>query len=552
MPRFTYQLEIRHPGLHEFKIVKGYTAHEAEAKARAQMAKWEEKWQRQQDRLIAAQTKEQRKDLATYRTEEANETIREVVDLLISSLAEKHALVWGDLVDNSSFPEMKPVIPQKPLLPIEPLPTDERFQPRLSIVDRVFSSRRQRKIKIAQESFEIAKKKFHDRRNELAKTHKRHIEEYNVAAESWNQRLRAFHSAQQEKNKALEVLRAAYLAKEPHAVSKYCELVLSKSKYPDSFPRIFELEYRSETKILLVSYALPSPENLPVLKEVKYVAARDELVELMLPESAAFKLYDETIYKIALRTIFELFDADQKFQTIEAIVFNGCVDSIDKSTGHEVHACILSVQANRAEFNQINLLQVDPKACIRKLKGVGSSQLHSLTPIAPIMKLDREDSRFVESYEVVDGLNEYTNLAAMDWEDFEHLIRELFEAEFKTYGGEVKVTQASRDGGVDAVAFDPDPIRGGKIVIQAKRYTNVVGVAAVRDLYGTILNEGATKGILVTTSQYGPDAFTFAKDKPITLMDGSNLLHLLQKHGHKARIDLREAKRILNQDKEAI
>jgi len=25
------------------------------------------------------------------------------------------------------------------------------------------------------------------------------------------------------------------------------------------------------------------------------------------------------------------------------------------------------------------------------------------------------------------------------------------------------------------IAFDPDPIRGGKIVIQAKRYTNVVG-----------------------------------------------------------------------------
>jgi len=34
----------------------------------------------------------------------------------------------------------------------------------------------------------------------------------------------------------------------------------------------------------------------------------------------------------------------------------------------------------------------------------------------------------------------------------------------------VKVTQASRDRGVDAIAFDPDPIRGGKFVIQAKRY----------------------------------------------------------------------------------
>jgi restriction system protein len=132
----------------------------------------------------------------------------------------------------------------------------------------------------------------------------------------------------------------------------------------------------------------------------------------------------------------------------------------------------------------------------------------------------------------------------LSWEEFEHLIRELFEKEFSSNGGEVKVTQASRDGGVDAVAFDPDPIRGGKIVIQAKRYTNTVGVSAVRDLYGTVMNEGATKGILVTTADYGPDAYEFAKNKPLTLLNGSNLLFLLEKHGQKARIDLTEAKRL--------
>ena len=113
------------------------------------------------------------------------------------------------------------------------------------------------------------------------------------------------------------------------------------------------------------------------------------------------------------------------------------------------------------------------------------------------------------------------------------------------YGGEVKITQASRDRGVDAIAFDPDPIRGGKIVIQAKRYTNTVGVASVRDLYGTVINEGATKGILISTADYGPDAYDFAKGKPLTLLNGGNLLHLLEKHGHKAKIDLQEAKKII-------
>ena len=133
----------------------------------------------------------------------------------------------------------------------------------------------------------------------------------------------------------------------------------------------------------------------------------------------------------------------------------------------------------------------------------------------------------------------------MDWQDFENLIREIFEKEFSTTGGEVKITQASRDGGVDAVAFDPDPIRGGKIVIQAKRYTNVVGVSAVRDLYGTVMNEGAIKGILVTTSDFGSDSYEFAKGKPLTLMNGANLLYLLEKYGYSAKIDIAEAKSLL-------
>ena len=137
-------------------------------------------------------------------------------------------------------------------------------------------------------------------------------------------------------------------------------------------------------------------------------------------------------------------------------------------------------------------------------------------------------------------------MAAMDWQDFENLIREIFEKEFSVNGGEVKITRTSRDEGVDAVAFDPDPVRGGKIIIQAKRYTNTVGVSAVRDLYGTVMNEGAMKGILVTTTDYGPDAYKFAQDKPLTLLNGSNLLHLLGRHGHKAKIDVKEARKMLN------
>jgi restriction system protein len=53
-----------------------------------------------------------------------------------------------------------------------------------------------------------------------------------------------------------------------------------------------------------------------------------------------------------------------------------------------------------------------------------------------------------------------------------------------------------------------------------------------------MMNEGANKGILVTTSGYGPDAYEFAKDKPIELVDGGGLLYLLEQVGTRARIDM--------------
>jgi restriction system protein len=225
-------------------------------------------------------------------------------------------------------------------------------------------------------------------------------------------------------------------------------------------------------------------------------------------------------------------------------VFNGWVEFTDPATGVDTRACVMSMHAESEKFRPLNLAQVEPKACFRALKGVGASRLYGLTAVAPLLRINRSDARFVESRDVAHHIQAGTNVAAIGWEDFEHLIREIFQLEFSRDGGEVKVTRASRDGGIDAVAFDPDPIRGGKIVIQAKRYTNTVDVSAVRDLYGTVLNEGASKGILVTTSTFGPDAYSFAKDKPLTLLDGSNLLHLLERHGHRAYIDLAEAKKL--------
>ena len=68
-------------------------------------------------------------------------------------------------------------------------------------------------------------------------------------------------------------------------------------------------------------------------------------------------------------------------------------------------------------------------------------------------------------------------------------------------------------------------------MIQAKRYSGTVDVSAVRDLWGTTQHEGAMKGILVTTSGFGPDAYNFIAGKPLTLINGSELLSILAQNG---------------------
>jgi restriction system protein len=143
------------------------------------------------------------------------------------------------------------------------------------------------------------------------------------------------------------------------------------------------------------------------------------------------------------------------------------------------------------------------------------------------------DPRFIEEADVLSELDKRPNLMELTPSEFESLITNLFER----MGLETRQTQASRDGGVDCVAYDPRPIFGGKVVIQAKRYKSTVGVSALRDLFGTLQNEGASKGILVTTSGYGKAAFEFADGKPIELLSGSNLLYLLAEHaGIEAKI----------------
>lgn len=549
-----YTVEMYHKGLNEHKLISAPQTDILTNKANLQIKKWTEKWRIIESKHLIASAKEASIGEAKLRTEEADAALKQIDNLLIHTLSIDDRVDWESLKKKEKYPEKSPTKPtkkNKKEYPPQPNKQSTEFTPVFTFLEKLFKSKQKDKIieydykySWAISDWEKQKTNIDKLNYQLDMDFEDEMKKWENDVAEWEKRKIVFLREQDDFNAKIDQIKELYLTQNNDSIIEYCEMVLNNSQYPDSFPKNFELEYNPDNKILIVEYELPAIECFPKVKEVKYIAAKHELKESYISESQINKMFDEAMYKITLRTIHELFEADV-VHAIDAVSFNGWVKAINKATGQVENNCILSLQAKKNEFMRIDLSNIDPKSCFRNLKGVASSKLSSLTPVQPILQISRVDKRFVEGYAVANQINNATNLAAMDWEDFEHLIRELFEKEFQTSGGEVKVTQASRDGGVDAVAFDPDPIRGGKIVIQAKRYTNTVGVSAVRDLFGTVLNEGANKGILVSTADYGPDAYEFAKGKPLTLLNGSNLLYLLEKHGHHAKIDLREAKKIL-------
>ena len=336
---------------------------------------------------------------------------------------------------------------------------------------------------------------------------------------------------------ALEKIRQLCVLNEPEAVSKLMDIALLRHPLPKLLHRRAEYRTDFEARVFLTTIEIPNFANISIVRE------RGNSLNWN-PVSAAERkrCLESILYTLAIRAAYLIANSDAG-NWFDTIAVNVKQRWNDPATGAPREGVIASLQAMKSELVTLQIGSLEPKACFRHLKGISTPSVDQIAPIRPIFVMDTADDRLVESRHVAEQMDEETNLAAMPWKDFEQLVRQLFEWEFGRNGVEVKVTRVSRDRGVNAIMFDPDPIRGGKYVLQA-RYTRTVDVAAVRDLYGTVVNEGANRGILVTTASYGPDAYEFAKNKPISLVDGPNLIAILKRHGRAFRIDLDEARRL--------
>jgi hypothetical protein len=117
---------------------------------------------------------------------------------------------------------------------------------------------------------------------------------------------------------------------------------------------------------------------------------------------------------------------------------------------------------------------------------------------------------------------------------FEQLVVDLLVA--MGYGGSLpdagRAIGASGDGGIDGIIKE-DKLGLDVVYIQAKRCESTVGRPVVQAFAGSLEDQRARKGVLITTSQFSQEARAYVDriEKKIVPLDGEQVAQLMIDHG---------------------
>lgn len=162
------------------------------------------------------------------------------------------------------------------------------------------------------------------------------------------------------------------------------------------------------------------------------------------------------------------------------------------------------------------------KGFIFGLASIGQYLLPLMCLVAAAMSAWRRKQRQA----LVKGVAQAQDVAALgdiSWREFELLVGEAYRLQgFRI----IELGGNGPDGGVDLVLLKGSE----KFLVQCKQWkAQRVGVATVRELYGVMAARGATGGFVVTSGRFSNDAQAFARGRNITLVDGPQLLAMVQR-----------------------
>ncbi|WP_406279465.1 restriction endonuclease [Embleya sp. NBC_00896] len=342
-----------------------------------------------------------------------------------------------------------------------------------------------------------------------------------------------------QRNGQVDDLVRRLAARDPEAIEDYFEgVLLASPDWPEGFSDRSTVAFDPALRQLVVDHELPGVDVVPAIARVRYVKSEDQEKDVARTATDRRAIHRDVLAQSAVRILAEVFFADHE-RILDSVVLNGFVDAVNPATGRPGQTYLLTVTARAEDFRHISLDRVDAVACLDAMNGTLSARPDRPTPVQPSRLADSVASAPtpvpvapVPVRPTLGSGDDDPDLFVMDPIAFEDLIADLFQR----MGMQVETTARSGDQGVDVVAVDSDPIRGGKIVVQVKRYRNTVPPTAVRDLWGTVQHHGANKGLLVTTSGFGPGSHEFIRNKPLGLVTGPELVGLLAQHGLRGRL----------------
>ena len=328
-------------------------------------------------------------------------------------------------------------------------------------------------------------------------------------------------------NGQITQLAAGVRNRDRESVQYYLELALSGTLLPEDVPHAVEVAYSPRGEQAVVRFELPLVDVVPTAESYTYVATTATLREKKRTAARVEQLYRSVVSQMTLLYLRDLFESDPELENVE---LGGHVHFINPATGHREYPCLISLAVDRAKYVGLYLRDVQPDVCLRNLNALVSRHPHQVEAVIPVRDFDLARYSFDESVDVVASLDSRPDLTQMTPTEFEHFVRQLFEAR----GLEGWTTKRTGDDGVDAVVLNPDPIIGGLTIVQAKKYNGVIGVSHIRELVGAMDEMRAGRGILVTTSWFTSGCWNKARENNrIELIDGGRLRYLVKEHLNK-------------------
>ena len=288
--KYNYSKVIYNKFLGLSKEIKAETSEDLGVKIEDQRAKWRDQEKRRREK----QRNENLKYQAEYDTKAALFEIDKYKNILFEALKLEYSIDINSLKKTDEFKEFEFK---------EESPTIEEINTELGVPQKKFllefflKSMQNKRVKLENNALNLLdiRMKEYNEKKEKAKN------EYDDKRLRFTNKIKTFNVSIDKFKKDLENY-------EEHAIEKYINLVLEKSKYPSGIKKQYEIQYDSISEVLIISYELPAKNQIPNIIEHRYIMARKEINEIKMNIKEFNKYYEDILYKICLRNVYEVYE----------------------------------------------------------------------------------------------------------------------------------------------------------------------------------------------------------------------------------------------------